>query len=223
MYELVIFDCDGVLIDSELLASQIEVDELNRLGYSISIEKYLDVALGQTAAAVETYLLKEGFNLPENFWSYVEKIQESTFETQLVPIRGVKELIQSLSIPCCVASNSLGKRLHHTLSITGLFPFFHGRVFGRELVSRGKPAPDIYLYAAAQAGISPNKCLVIEDSVHGIRAGQSAGMEVWAFCGGSHFSHSRKNEVKQSGATQIFENMDMLTKSLLELLNPHKK
>jgi HAD superfamily hydrolase (TIGR01509 family) len=207
MYDLIIFDCDGVLIDSEWLASQVEIEELNRLGFSISMEEYLDIALGTTDDEVERQLLNDGFQLPFAFWKDVQLRQEKEFAERLTPISGVKDVIQNLLIPHCVASSSDANRLKLTLSITGLFPLLEGRIFGRECVKKGKPEPDIFLYAAAKMGAAPSRCLVIEDSMHGIKAAQAACMEVWGFCGGRHFTPKRKAELNHAGVRHVFDDM----------------
>jgi beta-phosphoglucomutase-like phosphatase (HAD superfamily) len=206
--DLIIFDCDGVLIDSEWLANQVEVEELDRLGYSISIEEYLNIALGRTNDEVEKLLLTHhSVRLPDNFWLNVRERQQKEFVLKLTPIAGVKEVLQNLRLPCCVASSSDAARLKLTLSITGLLPLLDGRIFGRECVKRAKPDPDIFLFAAAQMGVAPSRCLVIEDSIHGIHAAQAAGMEVWAFCGGRHFTPRRREQLIHSGVHQIFDDM----------------
>lgn len=208
MFDLIIFDCDGVLIDSEWLANQVEVEELDGLGYTISMKEYLDVALGRTNDEVEERLLTHyGFQLPPGYWQRVRDRQKKEFQKRLTPIPGVEEVIQKLSVPCCVASSSDAERLKLTLGVTGLLQSLEGRIFGRECVERGKPEPDIFLYAAKQMGTSPSKCLVVEDSIHGISAAKAAGMEVWAFCGGRHFTPERKDQLFQTGAHYIFDDM----------------
>lgn len=208
MFDLIIFDCDGVLIDSEWLVNQIEIEELARLGYPIPMEDYLDISLGRTHEEVEKQLFKRfGFRPHYKFWKAVRERQAEEFEEKLTPIDGVLEGIQNLSVPYCVASNSDSERLKLTLNITGIFPFLDGRIFGCECVKKGKPEPDIFLYAAHKMGIKPAKCLVIEDSVHGIKAAQTAGMEVWGFCGGRHFTPKRKESLSKAGVRHIFDDM----------------
>lgn len=214
-FDLIIFDCDGVLIDSEWLANQIEAEEINRMGYTISHEEYLDIALGRSNDEVEELLLTHHhMSLPNSFWQGVRDRQVQEFVEKLRPIAGVKEVIQNLKIPCCVASNSINERLKLTLNITGLLPFLEGRIFGRECVKKGKPNPDIFLFAAEQMGIAPSKCLVIEDSPHGIQAAKAAGMEVWVFCGGRHYTPKRKRELTHTGVRHIFDEMHQIQERL---------
>ncbi len=186
-YELVIFDCDGVLIDSEYLTCQIDLEAVNQLGHTLALEDYMDVAVGCISQEVDRKLFERfKIKIPPNFWPKVELGYQKEFEERLLPIKGVKELIQGLKVPYCVASSSDAARLELTLTLAGLISLVQGRVYGRECVQHAKPAPDIFLYAAEQMGIAPSKCLVIEDSIHGIQAAQKAGMDVWAFCGGKH-------------------------------------
>lgn len=211
MFDLVIFDCDGVLIDSEWLANRVEVEELANIGISISLEHYLDLALGRTNDEVEEALFAiHGLKIPCGFWHKVQVRQEVAFRELLTPIEGIEECLTNLEIPHCVASSSNSKRLDLTLRTTGLYPHFEGQIFGRECVRKGKPEPDIFLYASAKMGISPARCLVIEDSIHGINAANAAGMQVWAFCGGRHFSESRKKQLEKSFASLIFDDMRKL-------------
>lgn len=215
MYDLIIFDCDGVLIDSEWLANQVEVEELGRLGYSIPLEEYLDIALGRTNDEVtERLLALYDFRLPDDHWKKVRQWLEKEFVAGLVAIPGAKEVVANLTVPSCVASSSDSARLRLTLGITGFLPHLEGRIFGRECVAKGKPEPDIFLHAASQMDVPPSRCLVIEDSIHGIHAARAAEMEVWAFCGGRHYSPQRKQLLADSGASLIFDDMEGLREQI---------
>lgn len=220
MYELIIFDCDGVLIDSEWLGGEVEAEELHHQGCSITADEYLDIALGITSEAVEAQLLQRyGFLVPPKFWQKADERLMEEFKARLTPIRGVKELIQKLKIPCCVASNSENQRLNLTLNLTGLLPLLEGRIYGREFVKRGKPHPDIFLFAAEQMHASPSKCLVIEDSIHGVHAAQAAGMDVWGFCGGRHYNPLRKEQLKATGIPVLFDDMEAVQKQIANILS----
>jgi HAD superfamily hydrolase (TIGR01509 family) len=213
-YDLIIFDCDGVLIDSEWLSNQVEVEALGHLGHSISMEEYLELALGRSNDEVgEKLLHQHGVHLPKGFWQEVKEKQRQVFTRKLTPIAGVKEVIESLRMPCCVASGSHTERLTLTLTLTGLFPLLEGRIFGRECAQRGKPAPDIFLYAAQQMSIAPARCLVIEDSIHGIQAAKAAGMEVWGFCGARHITPRIREQLLGSGV-RLFEAMQAVQAAL---------
>lgn len=205
---LVIFDCDGVLLETELLANQAEVNALKNLGYSISLENYIDLALGQHNDQV-TLILKEklGVNLSELYWQEVILQQEQLFGDQLVPVEGIRDVLQAITKKMCIASSSSMKRLNYTLGITDILPYFENRIFSTEFVSRGKPFPDIYLYSAEKMNVPANECIVIEDSLAGIEGALAAGMTVFAFGGGQHITNRIREKLKTSGAHLFFENM----------------
>jgi len=185
--QLVIFDCDGVLVDSEPLSLQVLVEGLASIGYAIDEATAAERFLGHSFAAVQGMLRDElGFDLPTD---RVEAMRLSLFERfrrELKPIPGIVEALDRLSIPCCVASSSLPERIRVSLEVTGLLARFTPNIFSAAMVQRGKPAPDLFLHAAARMGVEPGACLVIEDSAPGIVAAHSAGMRVFAFLGGSH-------------------------------------
>lgn len=209
-FELIIFDCDGVLIDSEALANQIEVEELRKLGYVINIDDYTDMAVGRPQAQVDKILSDEwNVRLPPGFWVEVETKQHHAFAEMLQPIEGVKETLQRLFCRKCVVSSSKKVRLEHTLSITGLLPYFE-EVFSVESVKRGKPSPDIFLYAAEKMGVAPEKCLVIEDSLAGVQGAKAARMHVWAFDGGGHITPKKRQEMLSWGVERIIHHMSEL-------------
>jgi HAD superfamily hydrolase (TIGR01509 family) len=213
---LVIFDCDGVLLETELLANQAEVNALKNLGYSISLEDYIDLALGRHNQQV-TLILKEklGVNLSEQYWQEVILQQQQLFCEQLVPVEGIREVLQIITKRTCIASSSNMERLSYTLGITNILPYFENRIFSTELVVRGKPFPDIYLYSAKKMNVPANECIVIEDSLAGIEGALAAGMTVFAFGGGQHITSRIRDKLKASGAHLFFDNMYDLP-SLLE-------
>jgi HAD superfamily hydrolase (TIGR01509 family) len=205
---LIIFDCDGVLLETESLANRCEVDALGKLGYTISLEEYIDLSLGRHNIQVEE-LLKEKFNidLPPHFWSDVKLEQQDLFDKHLIPVAGVIETLELITTQKCIASSSSMERLNHTLGITKLLPYFENRIFSTEFVSRGKPFPDIYLYAAEKMKMVPKECVVIEDSLAGIEGALAAKMTVFAFGGGQHITAKIKHKLQKSGAHQYFERM----------------
>lgn len=208
---LVIFDCDGVLLETELLANQTEVNALKELGYDITLEDYIDLALGRHNHQV-TILLKErlGVNLSEQYWKDVIHKQQQLFGEQLVSVEGIAEVLPRITIKKCIASSSSMKRLNYTLGITNILPFFENRIFSTELVSRGKPFPDIYLYSAERMNVFPKECVVIEDSLAGIEGALAAGMTVYAFGGGKHITNRMREKLKTSGAHLFFDKMQDL-------------
>lgn len=211
MNSLIIFDCDGVLIETEALANQCEIEALQALGHFFTWEEYLDISLGKHNHLVEA-ILKEKFqiSLPSDFWKEIGLRQKRLFEQELIAVEGVKQAITSLSMPTCIASSSSLERLHHTLKITELFSHFDGRIYSTESVSRGKPFPDIFLHAAKCMNTPPKNCFVIEDSLAGIEGALAAGMRVLAFGGGQHITPRMRQKLQNSGAYAFFDRMSGL-------------
>jgi len=185
--DLIIFDCDGVLVDSEPLSIRLLVEGLASIGYAIDEATAYERFLGRSLSAVQAMLREElGFELPTE---RLEAMRISLFETyrrELKAMPGIVEALDGLRVPSCVASSSLPERVRISLEVTGLLPRFAPHIFSAAMVSQGKPAPDLFLHAAAEMGAVPSRCLVIEDSEPGISAALSAGMRVFAFLGGSH-------------------------------------
>lgn len=185
--ELVIFDCDGVLIDSEVISARMLIDALKEYGVEMDIKFVTQHFLGRSYPVV----LKEvrerwGVALPDRFETDYRARLLAAFERDLRVMPGAVEAILELDRPYCLATSSSPERMRRSLEMTGLSPMFGGRCFTASEVSRGKPAPDLFLHAAARMGAEPASCLVIEDSLNGVRAGLAAGMEVWRFTGGTH-------------------------------------
>jgi HAD superfamily hydrolase (TIGR01509 family) len=182
--ELVIFDCDGVLVDSERLAVQVESRLITSLGWELSPDDVLERFVGRS----DEHMLGEieaalGRAVPE--WSdlYREALFAS-FEDELEPVPGVAEAIDALDCATCVASSGTHEKMALTLRLTGLLDRFEGRIFSTTEVARGKPAPDLFLHAAARLGVAPQGCVVVEDSRSGVEAARAAGMRVLGFAGG---------------------------------------
>ena len=183
--ELVIFDCDGVLIDSERLAVKVDVQVLRELGWPLSetevIERFVGRSDRDTQAAIEAHL---GRKMPDGWAEQVAGRYRQAFDAELSPVVGVLEALDRIALPTCVASSGTHDHLRHTLRLTGLYDRFAGRIFSADDVAAGKPAPDLFLHAAEQMGAAPAGCVVIEDSRPGVEAARSAGMRVLAFGGG---------------------------------------
>jgi HAD superfamily hydrolase (TIGR01509 family) len=136
---------------------------------------------------------------------------------KLVVIKGIKEVLEQLETPICVASGSTPERLKHTLEITDLYKFFNSEnIFSSIYVKNGKPAPDIFLHAAQKMGVAPKDCIVIEDSFNGVKAGKAANMTVLGFFGGSHCYEGYEKRLKESGADKTFNSMSQLIKMIKE-------
>lgn len=189
MFDLVIFDCDGVLIDSEVISARMLIEELTTYGVTIDKAYVAHHFLGRSYPVVLSQIQKEfGIQLPEGFEAEYRARLIRAFHTELKIMPGVCDVITRLTIPYGLATSSSPPRLKESLKIVGLSDAFHGRTTTSSEVSRGKPAPDLFLLAAEKNGVVPEKCLVIEDSLAGVQAGLAAGMTVWRFTGGSHLS-----------------------------------
>ena len=206
--DLVIFDCDGVLIDSELIGARVEAAELGRIGIPLAEADILTRFLGMSAQAMYRALETEHRRaLPEGFAAAVQIEIDAAFERDLQVIPGIHETLDRLPTASCVASSSTLARLRHSLGLTGLYARFAPHVFSAEQVARGKPAPDLFLHAAGEMGCAPARCLVIEDSVSGVRGAAAAGMRVWGFIGGGHCADGHDGRLRDAGAEKVFSHM----------------
>src|SRR5579862_5900459 len=206
--DLIIFDCDGVLVDSEVLSCRCLSEVLARYGINLGLEQALDLFLGRSVTAVREHYEALGCMIPEQFSAELKATVHAAFLAGLCPIEDVSSVLEGLQIPYCVASSSDVDRVSFSLSLTGLAPYFDTRLYTSQMVGRGKPAPDLFLYAAERMQADPRRTLVIEDSVSGVTAGKAAGMAVWGFVGGSHYQ-LRDGEaiLAQAGADRVFGRM----------------
>ena len=208
--QLVIFDCDGVLVDSERLAIKVDIAVLNELGWPLSeaevIERFVGRSDRDARAEIEAHL---GHKLPDGFDEAVEHRYRDAFANALTPVEGVPEALDRIALPTCVASSGTHEHLRFTLGLTGLYERFEGRIFSADDVAKGKPAPDLFLHAAERMATAPTACVVVEDSRPGVEAARAAGMRVLAFAGG--LSAAR---VLEGPATTVFDNMRDLPKLL---------
>jgi HAD superfamily hydrolase (TIGR01509 family) len=181
--ELVIFDCDGVLVDSERLTLEAEAEFLTEHGWPLRQEEVAELFLGRTDAYMRRAIRER---LPELPADWEQQLDERYLASQagLQPVDGIVEALDRIAVQTCVASSGTHKKMRRTLGATGLYDRFEGRIFSATEVEHGKPAPDLFLYAAKQMGASPEVCAVVEDSPFGVEAGQAAGMRVFAYAGG---------------------------------------
>ena len=207
--DVVIFDCDGVLVDSEMLACRSLAETLTRHGIPFGIEDVFERFLGRSFALVEThYLERTGAPMPEAFRDDFRWRIKEVFTADLLPMAGAIDVLQGLDRPFCLASSSDPARLRVTLRAAGLAERFGDRVYSASQVARGKPAPDLFLFAAERMGANPARCLVIEDTVPGVLAGKAAGMTVWGFTGGSHcVGRDIGRKLEEAGADRVFDRM----------------
>lgn len=193
--DLIIFDCDGVLIDSEIISARMLIAELEGMGVRIDLAYVTQHFLGRSYPTVMKIINQDfGVNLPPEFETAYRNRLLAAFEEGLQPIPHIHGLLAALRMPWCVATSSSPKRAAQSLTITGLREVVGARLYTASEVANGKPAPDLFLHAAARMGAEPANCLVIEDSLNGIKAARAAGMPVWRFVGASHLQGDLPNE-----------------------------
>jgi HAD superfamily hydrolase (TIGR01509 family) len=207
-YELIIFDCDGVLVDSELLSCNALVECLRRHGVEVNLDTAVDLFLGRSARAISDYCEATGRRLPDVFFAELWIAVRAAFTNTLEAIAGSAKVLRSLQVPYCVASSSNLDRIEYSLRLAGLSSLVSGRIFSATMVANGKPAPDLFLHAATCMGAAPERTLVIEDSVSGVEAARAAGMTVWGFIGGSHYKgRNGRALLAAAGADRVFGRM----------------
>jgi HAD superfamily hydrolase (TIGR01509 family) len=212
-FELVIFDLDGVLVDSERISSRITAAALRDAGIDISAAAVCDRFLGvSTAEMLQELEVEHGCRLPQSFRESLRERVLQAFERELEPVPGVPALLDALALKRCVASSSHPDRIRCSLEVTGLLDRLAPHLFSATMVAHGKPAPDLFLLAAARMTAEPMRCLVVEDSEVGIRAGKAAGMTVFGFTGASHVDAARHApRLQAAGADAVFTEMAALT------------
>ena len=208
-FDLIIFDCDGVLVDSEVLANQLLRDALAEHGLEMTVDQVVDTYVGRSMAAVfsisEKFL---GAKLPEDFLDQLQVKTFALFEEKLRAVDGVEDVLialQKKDIKICVASSGSFEKMNLTLGLTGLKHYFKGNIFNSSQVKRGKPYPDLFLFAADQMQVEPAKSLLIEDSVPGVQGGVAAGMEVMAYS-----SRGNSEALKKAGGLVISDMRQIL-------------
>lgn len=184
--ELVIFDCDGVLVDSERVAVRVDAVVLAKLGWKLTKSEIVDRFMGRTTESmrkeIETHLRR---SLPHGWEEEVEARYREALLAELTPVDGIVEALDAIAgLPACIASSGSHDKMRLTLGLTGLFSRFEGRIFSATEVERGKPAPDLFLHAAERMGVAPDRCVVVEDSQYGVQAARAAGMRAFGYAGG---------------------------------------
>lgn len=208
-YKCIIFDCDGVLVDSEELSIQILVDIGNAYGANISLAYALKNFAGTSIEHCRQYIESQaGQKLPDDFTDQFRQKSYQAFDEHLQPIKGVHALLDALKLPYCVASSGPLDKIKRNLAIVGLSNKFTGRMYSSYEISSWKPEPDIFLYAAKQMGFKPPECVVIEDSLAGVQAARAGGFDVYAYVGDK--SHNAFGDVD----VQTFNHMSMLVRFL---------
>ena len=204
-YKCVIFDCDGVLVDSEILGNQVMVDMANEHGADINLtfamENFKGGFLKDCVLQIESII---GKKLPKNFEAKCRKRSFEVFKKELKPVKGIKNVLKELDISFCTASSGPQEKIRLNLTTTGLLPYFKESIFSCYDIQKWKPDPAIFLHAASTMGYAPEECLVVEDTITGVRAARSGGFDVFGFA-----AHDFKENF-QNQATKTFYAMDQL-------------
>lgn len=183
--ELVIFDCDGVLVDSERIAVRIDLLVLEQVGLKLPEAEVIARFVGRSPAVMRQAIADHlGHPITPELEEEFEQLYVDAFAAELRVVDGVEAALAEIRQPTCVASSSEPRSLEQKLKLAGLYERFAGRVFSATEVPNGKPAPDLFLYAASRMGVPPDRCAVIEDSQHGVQAARAAGMSVFAYASG---------------------------------------
>ena len=208
--DLVIFDCDGVLVDSEVIACRAVAETLHAIGHRIAPETVAERFAGMSNKDMYAQLERDLGALPAEFDAEMNRRAVAIFARELKAMAGVEAVLARLTVRACVASSSTPTMLARKLEWTGLARWFVGAAFSTTAVARGKPAPDIFLYVAERLGVAPARALVIEDSLPGVTAAKAAGMTVFGFTGGSHCRPGHGERLATAGAERVFAEMSEL-------------
>lgn len=204
----VIFDCDGVLVDSEILAIEVELTMLAEQGLTYERPEYarrflgLSPSAGRAALDVDA-MERLGRRLDDAFHHLVQEALHDAARTRLTEVAGCAVAVSALGLPKAVASSSGAAFLREKLLLTGLLAAFDPHVYSADLVARAKPHPDVFLHAAERLGVDPGACLAIEDSVNGVMSARAAGMTVWGFSGGGHMDGAAAARLAEAGADTV--------------------
>jgi HAD superfamily hydrolase (TIGR01509 family) len=202
-FELLIFDCDGVLVDSEMITNRVFAGMLNELGLPVSIEDMFERFVGRSmpqCLEIITGLL--GRPVPEGFVDDYTARSRAALTRELKPVPDIETVLAAVKLPFCVASSGSHEKMQTTLGLTGLLPQFNGRMYSVTDVARAKPFPDVFLHAASRQGVAPSACAVVEDTPTGVRAGVAAGMTVFGYC-----ALTPRDRLIEAGAHHTFERM----------------
>jgi len=209
--DLIVFDCDGVLVDSEIISCRAHADVLTRHGYPITSEQVFDRFLGRSTRQARSEIESElGRSLPDHFYADLQNELFRSFQETLEPMPYITQALDTILQAVCIASSGSQDRMRVSLGRTGLYHRFAPNIFSAAQVERGKPAPDLFLFAAEQMKMAPANCLVIEDSIPGISGAIAAGMPVFGFHGGSHCTPGYADTLRAAGASEIFDDMRQL-------------
>lgn len=214
--KLIIFDCDGTLVDSEIIASEVFPQVWSSMGLHMTPDYFLEnfVGTGSDAEVVKKTMAL----LPANAMEIADQKFDEELKARLQPVIGMKDLLQELTHEVCVASNSSLPYVIDALKFTGIYHHFQNKIFSSKVLARPKPAPDVFLFAAETLGFEPDDCIVIEDSRSGILAAKNAKMKVIGFMGGRHFNNTLKEKLTFAEADYYYSHISELRKHLIDLL-----
>jgi HAD superfamily hydrolase (TIGR01509 family) len=206
---LVIFDCDGVLVDSEPIAMRVLLETLAAEGLDLDPATGFERFLGRSLASIREIIATDfGLRLTDAALETMRQNLYAAFRAELVPTRGIVAALDAMDVPFCVASSSQPERIRLSLDVTGLLPRFGTHIYSATMVARGKPAPDLFLHAARCMGFAPEACTVVEDSPAGIQAARAADMRVVAFLGGSHATGAvHREHIAALGPDRMIDDM----------------
>lgn len=208
-FDLVIFDCDGVLVDSEVITNRVFATMLAEQGLPVTLEFLFDKFVGRSMRyCLDLIAELLGRPVPPDFMDQYRERTSAALHAELNAVNGIEEVLDRLDaegVPFCVASSGSHGKMRTTLGITGLLPRFEGRLHSVTEVAHSKPAPDVYLYAASKMGFAPARCYVVEDTLPGAQAGVAAGMTVFGYCG-----YTPVEQLRAAGAQHTFDDMAKL-------------
>lgn len=211
-FELVIFDCDGVLVDSERVTNLVFAELLGELGLSYTLEQMFEHFVGSSMPqCLEKIEAQLGRPVPDDFVATYQARRNVALERDLKPVDGIHVALEQLTLPSCVASSGAHDKMRLTLGLTGLWPRFEGRIFSVTDVKNPKPAPDVFLHAAKTLGFEPAACVVIEDSPTGVKAAVAAGMTVFGYC-----KLMPEARLRAAGAHHCFDDMAALPQMIAQ-------
>jgi HAD superfamily hydrolase (TIGR01509 family) len=212
-----IFDCDGVLIDSEIVVCRLVSEELTSLGYPVSVTDVISRFAGRPEPAMIADIEQDwGRSVPAEYFPRIKARVAEAYASELRPVSGIADVLARIRVPVCVASSSAPQKLRLGLEATGLYAQFGGNIVSASYVADGKPAPDVFIYAAGWMRAQTEHCVVIEDSIPGVQAARRAGIRTFGFVGGSHCPPEHGARLLAAGAECVLQDIGELERHLPE-------
>jgi HAD superfamily hydrolase (TIGR01509 family) len=215
MTKYILFDCDGVLVDSEIIAANVLLRLLKPFGYEMNVKHFMQRFAGMKDNDILAHISESHqIQFPAQFPHQLEEAIDDSLQAELQAINGVQEALHAISLPKAVVSNSQLERVKNSLAVAQVSHFFDDRIYTAEMAGKPKPDPDIYLYALRQLGLQVDEAWVVEDSLTGVTAAHGAGLKVIGFTGASHIMEGHAEKLIACGATQTVETMEELSRAL---------